>query len=214
MTALTFKAIQDLTLKNGFYETDRADAKNWIVARHTWLWTVRQWTFREGTATVTFNSGFQQIAGQPADFLIATALYDQQGSLLRPIRDIDRFFNDYNTNISQGASGPEAFTVVAGQLLIGPSGDGSTGLLVYERSKPALVNDNDLTGLPDGFDLTLVHGAKAEGLALSNVPLAQTHENLFAAGVAAMENDYLTGIRGQVGQMGRYRPDRGFSQWS
>lgn len=214
MTALTFKQIQDLVIKDGFYETDRADVKNWVNARHAWLWDESEWTFREGTATVTFTANSQVVAGQPADFRIATALYDQQGSLLRPIRDIDRFFNDYNTNLSFGSSGPEAYTVVANQLLVGPMGDGTTGLLVYEKSRTPLVNDGDLTGLPDGYDMTLVYGAKAEGMTLKNFPLAATMENHFAAGIAALSRNYLTGIRGQVGQMGRYRPDRAFSQWS
>lgn len=214
MTAMLFKDVQDAVIKDGFAEADRGDVKTWIVNRHAMLWSAREWVFRDGTTPVTFTANSQLVAGLPTDFLIATAVYNQQGSLLRPIRDIDRFFNDYNTNLAFGSSGPEAYTVIAGQLLVGPSGDGTNGLLVYERSKPSLVADTDPTGLPDGFDLALVYGAKAAGFALKNVPLSQNFENQYAGVIVAMENDYLTGIRGQVGQMGRYRPERSFTQWS
>lgn len=211
MTALNFGQIVDLVLKDGFDETDRADAQNWVVARHAWLWDSDEWTFRMGTAPVTFTANSQFVAGLPTDFRIATALYNQQGWPLEPIRDIDKFFDDFNTNQNLGSSGPVAFTVVGPGLLVGPMGDGTTGMLVYEKSKPALIGDLDSTGLPDGYDMTLVHGAKAEGFTLKNVPLAQTFENHFAAGIVALQKNYLTGIRGQVGQMGAYRP--GSFQW-
>lgn len=212
MTALTFKNIVDLVLKDGFTETDRGDAQNWVIGRHAWLWNSDQWTFRMGTASVTFTANSQIVAGLPADFRIATALYNQQGMALSPERDIDKFFDNWNTNQNLGSPGPLAYTVLGSQLLVGPMGDGTTGMLVYEREKPPLVEDDDPTGLPDGYDLALVHGGKAEGMALRNIPLYQTHENLFAAAVTSLEMDYLTGIRGQVGQMGAYRPGS-FSQW-
>lgn len=211
MTALNFGQIVDLVTKDGFTGTDRADVQNWVVARHAWLWDSDEWTFRMGTAPVTFTANSQFVAGLPTDFRIATALYNQQGMALEPIRDIDKFFDDFNTNQNLGSSGPVAFTVVGSGLLVGPMGDGSSGILVYEKSKPALVRDSDPTGLPDGYDMTLVHGAKAEGFTLKNVPLAQTFENHFAAGIEALQKNYLTGIRGQVGQMGAYRP--GSFQW-
>lgn len=212
MTALNFGQLQALVIKDGFTEADRADVKNWIIARHAWLWDSDEWTFRMGTATVTFTANSQIVAGLPTDFRIATALYNQQGSPLTPERDIDKFFDDWNTLQNLGSSGPVAYTVVGTGLLVGPKGDGTTGLLVYEKSKPALITDLDSTGLPDGYDMTLVHGAKAEGFTLKNVPLAQTFENHFAAGITALQKNYLTGIRGQVGQMGAFRPGS-FSQW-
>lgn len=211
MTALTFKQIQDYALADGFTETDRGACKDWINTRLAWLWNQDEYTFRMGTATVTFTANSQIVAGLPADFRIATALYNSQGMALSPERDIDKFFDNWNVNQNLGSPGPLAYTVLAGTLLVGPTGDGTSGLLIYEKSKPTLVNDSDLTGLPDGYDMALVHGAKAEGFTLKNVPLAQAFENHFAAAIQSLETDYLTGIRGQVGQMGAYRP--GSFQW-
>lgn len=211
MTALTFKNIVDAVLKDGFTESDRGDAQNWVVARHAWLWNADEWTFRMGTATVTFTANSQIVSGLPTDFRIATAVYNQQGMALEPERDIDKFFDNWNTNQNLGSPGPLAYTVLGTQLLVGPMGDGTSGMLIYEREKPPLVNDGDLTGLPDGYDMALVHGGKAEGFTLKNVPLAQAFENHFAAAISSLEMNYLTGIRGQVGQMGAFRP--GSFQW-
>lgn len=211
MTALTFKNIVDAVLKDGFTESDRGDARNWVVARHAWLWNESEWTFRMGTTTVTFTANSQIVSGLPTDFRIATAVYNQQGMALEPERDIDKFFDNWNTNQNLGSPGPLAYTVLGTQLLVGPMGDGTTGMLIYEREKPPLVNDGDLTGLPDGYDMALVHGGKAEGFTLKNVPLAQAFENHFAAAIQSLEMNYLTGIRGQVGQMGAFRP--GSFQW-
>lgn len=203
---MTFRDIQLAVIKDGFSPGDLGDVKNWIIGRHAWLWDLDEWTFREGTAAVTFTANSQIVGSLPGDFRIATALYASDGSLLQPIRDSDRFFNAYNTNLTGQTGAPEAYTVYGGQILVGPTGDGSTGLLIYEKNKPALINDSDLTGLPDGYDMTLVHGAKAEGFKLKNVPLAAVFDQNFTAGVNALQRNYLTGIRGQVGQMGAYRP--------
>lgn len=206
MASLTFKAIQDAVLADAFDESKRADCKNWINFRHAWLWDLCEWTFKFATATVTFASNSQQASGLPADFGIALVLYDSTGAPVTPVRDFRKFFDHFNANLQAGAGSPEAFTVLDGQIFIGPNGDGSTGLLVYERTRPTLVNDSDSTGLPDGYDLALVHGGKAEGFKLANVPLWQGFDDDFTAAANALQRNYLTGIRGQVGQHGAYRP--------
>jgi hypothetical protein len=204
--SLTFKALQDAVLADAFDESKRADAKNWITFRHAWLWDLYEWTFRFGTANVVFTAGSQIVGSMPADFRIALNLFNSTGGEVRGIRDARTFFASYNANLANGSGSPEAYTAVASQLFVGPAGDGSSGLLVYEKSKPALVNDGDLSGLPDGYDLALVHGGKAEGFKLANVPLWQGFDDDFTAAVNAMARNYLTGIRGQVGQMGAFRP--------
>lgn len=208
--SMTFVQLQNSVIANGFEEADRADVKNWIAFRHAWLWDLEEWTFRQASAAVTFTANSQTVASVPADFRHAIVLYDSQGTQLRPMRDHREFFNLYNANLGNGSGPPEAFTVVGGVLTVGPAGDGSTGILVYEKSKPALVNDGDTTGLPEGYDLALVHGGKAEGFKLFNVPLWQGFDDDFTAAVNAMRRNYLTSIRGQVGQMGAYHP----GQWS
>lgn len=207
--SLTFRDIQNAVIKGGFDESDRSDVKNWITFRHAWLWDVAEWTFKQSAPTsVTFTSGSQTIGDVPADFSTAVLLYDSQGLPLQPIRDFREFFNLYNTNLNLGSSRPEAFTVIGSDIYVGPSGDGTTGLLVYQKTKPALVNDSDTTGLPDGYDLALVHGAKAEGFKLRNVPLWSAFDADFTAAVTTMQANYLVGIRGNAGQLGSYRPDQ------
>jgi hypothetical protein len=77
------------------------------------------------------------------------------------------------------------------------------------RAKPTLVNDGDPTGLPDGYDLALVHGGKAEGFKLSNVPLWQGFDDDFTAFANAMRRNYLTGLRASTSkQLGAFRPAR------
>ena len=208
--SMNFKAIQDAVIKKGFDESDRADVKNWITFRHAWLWDLCEWTFRFGSAPVVFTVNAQLVGSMPADFKHAISLYDGNGRTVRPMRDMRGFFDSYNTNLSNASGAPEVFTVVGSQLFVGPQGDGSSGLLVYEKAKPPLVADGDLTGLPDGYDLALVHGGKAEGFKLANVPLWAAFDADFTAASNALQRNYLTAIRGEVGQMGAYRPGQ---QW-
>lgn len=206
---LTFKQLQDAVLADAFDESKRADAKNWITFRHAWLWDLAEWTFCFDTANVVFTANSQIVGSMPADFRIAIALYNALGDPVTPVRDLRTFFDSFNANLASGSGTPGAFTVVGNQIFVGPNGDGSSGLLVYEKSKPSLVNDGDTTGLPDGYDLALVHGGKAEGFKLSNVPLWQGFDDDFTAASNALQRKYLTAVRGQVGQLGAYRP----GQW-
>lgn len=211
MAALTFKQIQDAVISKAFDESDRSDVKNWIVFRHAWLWDLCEWTFKFATAPVVFTANSQVVGSLPADFRVAEALYSSTGEPVTPVRDHRRFLDRYNANLSPGSGRPEAFTIVGAQMLVGPNGDGSSGLLLYEKSKPSLVNDADLTGFPDGYDLAFVHGGKAEGFKLANVPLWQGFDDDFTAASNALQRQYLTSVRGQVGQFGAYRPSA--SQW-
>lgn len=204
--SLTFKQITDAVLADGFSEGKRSSAQEWIRFRHAWLWGLHEWTFRFGTATVTFTVGTQVVGSLPSDFHIALALYTSTGAPVLGVKDVREFFDRYNANASTSSGTPSAFTVVGSQLMVGPAGDGTSGLLVYEKSKPMLVNDGDTTGLPDGYDLALVHGGKAEGFKLSNVPLWEGFDQDFSAAATALEKDYLTAIRGQNSQLGSARP--------
>ena len=88
-------------------------------------------------------------------------------------------------------------------------GNGVTGLVVYEQEKPSLVFDSDATGLPDGFDLALVYGAKATGYELTNNPLAPSLEQAYMSCIAMMENAWLDQTLETGEQSGAYRPDYG-----
>lgn len=206
---MTYKEIVDAVIANGFEDTDRASAQEWVQARHAWTWDAEEWTFRFDTATIVFTSGSQTVGSLPSDFRAAVALYDSTGGPITPIKDFRRFFDQYNTRIGNGSGNPEAYTVLDSQIFVGPNGDGTSGLLIYEKSKPMLSDDGDSTGLPDGYDLMLVHGGKAEGFKLSNVPLAQNFDDDFTAFLNAMRRNYLTGVRAAgAQQFGAYTPWR------
>jgi hypothetical protein len=79
-------------------------------------------------------------------------------------------------------------------------------------TKPALAADADPTGLPDGFDIALVFGARATGYALNNAQaFAGEYEQMFDAQVAALANDWLDVVLETGGQSGAYRP--GARRW-
>ena len=80
---------------------------------------------------------------------------------------------------------------------------------MYEKEKPSLAADSDPTGLPDGFDLALVHGAKAEGMLMTNNPLATTHDQAYMSIIAEMENGWLDQTLETGEQSGAYRPSAG-----
>lgn len=207
--SLTYKPIVDAVLKNAFRESVRSEAQQWVQARHAWLWDLEEWTFREGSATVTFTANSQVVGSVPADFRAAVGVYDANGAPLRPYKDYTDFYDRYNTTANPGAGTPEAYTVYGGQLLVGPRGDGSSGLLLYEKSKPTLATDGDATGLPDGYDLALVHGGKAEGFKLKTIPIWQGFDDDFTAFANAMRRNYLTAVRESgARQLGAYRPGR------
>lgn len=206
--SMTYVEIVDAVLADGFSPSRRASAQQWVQFRHAWLWGLEEWTFRYSAPTsVTFTANSNTVnLGSITDFHAAVALYDAQGEPVHAIRDHREFFTLYNTNVTQGAGRPEAYTVVNSSLYVGPKGDGSTGLLVYEKTKPVLDEDGDTTGLPEGYDLALVHGAKAEGFKLTNVPLWQSFDDDFTAAANALRRDYLNKVREQGQQFGAYHP--------
>lgn len=203
---MNFGEILDSVCSDGIDATRRTSAKEWVKARHAWIWGAANWTFKETTGSITFTAN-QQAASAPADVQAVFAIYNSGGDPLRAFRDLRRFYALYNTLGGVSASTPEAYTVVNGQIIIGPQGDGSTGMIVYQKTKPALVNDSDATGLPDGFDLALVHGAKAEGFKLTNAPaLAAVFDANYEAAVLALQNDWLENVLETGEASGAYRP--------
>lgn len=207
--SMTFGAILDAVCVDGLDATRRASAKEWVRYRHTWIWGAANWTFKQATGNITFTAN-SQVAAAPADLHSVFAIYDSGGEPLEGIRDPRRFFDSYNTLASTSSGSPEAYAVWNGQVLVGPKGDGTTGLIVYQKTKPSLVNDGDATGLPDGFDLALVHGGKAEGYKMTNIPMSAGFDADFTAAVSAMENDWLEQNLAAGERMGAYRPGQ---QW-
>lgn len=202
---MNFGQILDAVCSDGLDSSRRSSAKEWVRFRHSWIWGAANWTFKQATGNITFTAN-QQAAVAPADIHAIFSVYDQTGTPLQAIRDLRRFYDLYNTVGGNNTGQPEAYTMVANQVIVGPQGDGSTGMVVYQKTKPALVNDADATGLPDGFDLALVHGGKAEGYKMTNIPLAGQFDADFTAAVTAMENDWLEQIIETGASSGAFRP--------
>ena len=205
--SLLFGDIVTAVITDAFDDaTYRASAKTWVRARHAWVWDAKSWTFKRTSGAITFTTGSQVAAG-PTDVHAVDRIYDAQGNRLRGYKDPRQFFDVYNTNAGASNGSPEAYTVYNGQILVGPNGDGSMGLVLYEKQKPTLVNDTDSTGFPDGYELMLVHGGKAEGFKLTNIPLAANFDADFTAYVTAMENNWLDEVN-EAGsqQTGAFRP--------
>jgi hypothetical protein len=211
--SMTFGAILDAVCEDGLSPTRRADAQEWVRFRHAWIWGAANWTFKNTTGSIVFTANSQVTAPVPTDIHAVFAVYDSTGLPLLGIRDIRKFYDAYNTLSLTGSGSPEAYTVVNSQILVGPKGDGTTGLVVYQKSKPSLVNDADATGLPDGFDLALVHGGKAEGYKMTNVPMADQFDADFTAAVQAMENDWLEQVLESGDRAGAYRPGLQSPAW-
>jgi hypothetical protein len=206
VSALSYRDIQNSVIAQGFDETDRAQVKIAIQFRHAWLWDLEDWTFRYKFSTVTFTEG-SRIATAPEDLNAVVALYDAQGGVVRGVKDRRSFFNVANSALVTGTGSPGLYTMVAGQLYTDMLGDGSTGELLYRRSKPVLLNDADTTGLPADYDLALVHGGKAEMFKLKIVPdLAADFDNDFTAAANALRRNYLEEVLEQGQQWGAFRP--------
>jgi hypothetical protein len=205
---VTFKAIVDATLADAFAEGKRSSAQGWVNFRLSWLWDVADWTFKKGTAAVSVAASSQVVGTVPADFLIAMGLWNAEGTPLEPVFDYDTFATRYLGTGHVQPGKPEAFTVLGTQILVGPtSSETSTGyLLAYEKAATMLVADADVPGIPAGYHMALVHGAKAEGFKLSNVPMAGAFEEDFQAAITVMGKRYLTNNRAGHPQVPAYRP--------
>lgn len=204
--SMTYLQMQNAVLADAFAESRRADAKTWLQWRHAALWDSRDWTFKYGTSASVSFDGTQTLANIPTDFKEVVALYDENGDQLRMIRSPAAFYDLYNPNVSDGSGAAEAFTVVDAAVILGPTPTNTgTGYLVYKKLRPTLSADGDLTGLPDGYDLALVHGAKAEGFRLANIPLWQGFEEVFNGAVGVLEAAYLAETD-KADQLGAYRP--------
>lgn len=205
---MTFVEIQNAVKANGFAESDRASIKTWINFRLGWIWDLDDWTFVQGSAAVTVTTGSQTVSNLPSDFATALGLWNARGCPLEPVPEYRDFASRYLGTSNIGSGVPEAYTVLGSSILVGPtSNETSSGyLLGYEKAPTMLVSDTDVPGIPSQYHLALVHGAKAEGFKLSNVPLADAFDADFQAAITAMRRKYLRSMRGTATQVPAYRP--------
>lgn len=205
---MNFIAIQNAVLDKAFDETERASTKLWINFRLAWMFDIADWTFARGTDAITVTANSQAVTSMPTDFAVALGIWNAEGAPLDPIPDYDDFASNYIGTGNATTGKPEAFTVLGTTILVGPtSSETSSGyLLAYQKAPTELVLDADVPNIPTGYHMALVHGAKAEGFKLSNVPLAGAFEEDFQAAINAMSHKYLQNNRTGHPQAPAYRP--------
>jgi hypothetical protein len=205
MAALTFKQIQDMALEDAFPETKRSDVKVWIVDAHTEIWDAASYTFKD-VAPVTVNVVDGVISGV-TDIADVYAVYDPYGEPLAAAYDPKQFYDVYNSAAAGTGSSAEAYAVVGNSVVVKPSQSGTVAgfQITYRKVKPSLSNDGDLSGLPDGYDMALVYGAKSIGFTLINNPFADDFTNKFAAKKQQLKDAYTYGIEEAGVQIPAYR---------
>jgi hypothetical protein len=205
---VTFKEIQDATISKAFSEADRADVKRWINFRLAWIFDAADWTFTKASVPVTVTANSQVVTQLPADFAVVMGMWNAEGVPLTPVDDYDDFASAYIGTSNTTTGKPAAFTVLGSQIFVGPTSSETSAnyRLSYEQSATLLVNDSDVPNIPAGYHMALVHGAKAEGFKLSNVPLAGSFEEDFQAAITVMSRKYLGNNRTGHPQVPAYRP--------
>lgn len=194
MAGMTFLQMQTAVMGTRFSEDQRGDVKSWINTRYWQAWSAERWTFRYATDLVTVTTGLQTVSGVAADFQRALSLERSNGDGLRYLEP--RRFQARYYNATQTVTGiPEAYTILAGVLTVGPaSSETKTDyLLTYEKTYTALVNDADVPALPEGcHDILLVSGATAIGLKRQNDFTWSFFEQDVDRALDTLRGDYLS----------------------
>lgn len=212
---MDFKELQDAVLTDGFAESDRGSVKNWINTRLGQIWDMNEWTFTYGAENVTVTANSNLITALPDDFVIAIDVFRSTGETLEGIEEYRTFARRYLGTANASAAIPEAYSVIGGQMFVGPTSSETDDsyLLIYEKAPTLLVNDTDVPAIPEQYHQTLVYGGKAEGFTSKVVLLADSFEALYQQGITAMTRKYLSAVRGSAHQTPAYRPGSG-RPWS
>lgn len=202
---MTFRELQDAVIADGFDESKRDDVQRWLNMRLAWLWNAEEWVFKQGTDDVTVTAASMAVSSVPTDFQVALGLLNSDGWPLKATPTVSEFYRLY---LDAGRGLPQAYTVVDGTILVGPTSSvtDSAYKLIYEKAVTLLSADGDLPNIPDGYHMALVHGAKAEGFKLTNIPMWQSYDQQFLGAIDAMRRDYLVEIRNAGEQQAAYRP--------
>ncbi len=193
---MDFVQLQDAVMSDRFDESQRGDVKNWINSAYWQIWVAEEWEFRYATKSVTVTSGSQTVTALPTDLGPTRSLSRSDGQKLvsLPLVEFERlYFN--NDNPETGA--PEAYTVLDGSMLVGPTSNvtATDYLLVYEREYTALSLDGDTPLTPQGADFALVFGAAQIGLKIQNDFTWQFFAQDFQAQLDALRRGYLADRR-------------------
>jgi hypothetical protein len=191
---MTFGQILDDVLGNPlrFEEDMRPRAGRAVNTRYAHLWGLEDWTFRFAYTDLTSSGNVLSPAA--ADFGTPLYLWGPNGSQLVYLGP-EEFHNNYD---SAALGTAEAWSVLAEQIQLGPTPPtGDTYRCYYRRRLSALVDESEYPMIPSEYHLTLVHGGRAELLAVSDDPPSQGMEAQFQQDFEAMKREYLIDAVGQ-----------------
>lgn len=191
---MTFGQILDDVLDNPLrFEADlRPRAGRAVNLRYAHVWALEDWTFRFATCTLDVPVGGGPLAPEVGDFGTPVYLWDANGAQLVYMNE-DEFTANY-----AGQTGTAAgWTVIAGQILLGPAPSTGSFTCYYRRRLSQLVDESEYPMLPPEFHLMLVHGGRAELLSVSDDPMTSLMEDQFQRDLEAMKREYLIDAIGQ-----------------
>jgi hypothetical protein len=138
----------------------------------------------------------QLVSALPSDFGVPIYLWDEKGSQLLYL-EVGEFKDNYPPTTSQGP--PVVWTVIDQQVFLGPtpSYNSSAFQTYYRRRLIPLTDETQVPDIPLEFQLSLVHGARAELLAFYNDPTAADMEQQWQMDITAMQKEYLADATGQ-----------------
>lgn len=193
-TTLSFGDILDNVLLDRFPASVRARARLSVNNRLMHLWNMESWTFKYATANPTTSTTSAALDGMPSDFGTVEDLWNENGDRLPDITPREY----YDLYLTGGPGTPEAYTVINGQVLIGPAPVSAvTWTMFYEKRLTLLDAETDIPAIPAECHPSLIHGARAELLAAYNDPTASDQEQQWQLDLDAMRRQYLSDVAGE-----------------
>ena len=214
---MNFRDIQDEIIALRFDESQRDRVKRWVQSRYAALWASDDWNFKRVlNANLTITGG-SNTPTMLSDVASVESLYDQFGAPV-PYVDPQDWRDVFNDPSETPTTQPYAYTIVAGQVYLGPTPSGSTTFKIsYSRRVSHLSGTTVTVGnlsadsdLPiwsvspfSEYDYILVIDGMMLGQQLLNDPTAYTlsgqRDDLFQA----MKDDLVGETKGEVmGQWG------------
>jgi hypothetical protein len=191
---MTVGDLLDEILLDRFELSHRPRALKALNNRYAHLWAIEDWTWKYAHIPVTVTAGSQTASGLPADFGVPYYLWDENASPLSYVQ-IDQFTFVYSTGT---VGSPAAWTVVNGQILLGPTPNRDASFSTYYRKHLVPLSDEgQTTQVPLEFQLALVHGGRAELLAFYSDPTAAGEEEQWQMDLDALRRDYLADAAGE-----------------
>ena len=171
----------------------------WIDLRYSLVWADSEWPFKR-VRREAWNVVSTQPTMPPAYW--KTTRLDRPDGTEVAFLSPDDFDNAYPLGDSN-AGAPENFTVINGQVILGPAISGASQLYhSYQRRPwhfntsgtvvPGLMNlDTDYPAWPEDYHYILVLGATATGLKIQNDPTWDSLEQEFGTVLVSMREDLL-----------------------